>query len=225
MKKYILLLIFLVILTGCDVKYELNFQDENLIENIQLTLKNNEKDKIDELKRTRPYAIFNWSNERLYNVNYDPGILNFIANYSYTYNIDEFKQAKNIGDCFDAYSFVKQNDNYILSTSKGFNCMTYSYVPINNLIIEITTNHEVLENNADETKNNKYIWNITNDNTSDKQIYIKFGKVKQQSFFEQLINFLMKNKITIIFLSLLFVILIFCCSVIIIISKKNNEID
>ena len=76
----------------------------------------------------------------------------------------------NINSCFDAFSFVTNNNDYILSTSKGFKCMFVDYNEVDSVEIIITSNHEIIESNADELKNNKLIWNINDENAKDKQI-------------------------------------------------------
>ena len=45
-----------------------------------------------------------------------------------------------------------------------------------NLDINITTNNKVLDNNADEIKDNKYIWHLTDDNKSTFKLEMKIDK-------------------------------------------------
>lgn len=224
MKKLIYLGLLLVFLTGCTCNYELEFKDDTLIENVKLTVPNSEEQLVTELKNTSVYAIYNNLDIQLYNTNFDKGLINFTVNYNYVYTPEMFNQALYANDCFDAFSFVKQGDNYILSTSEGFKCMSLNYYFLDELKLQIKTNHVVLENNADQSKDEKYIWNINNDNAENKRIYIKFGEVKERNFFEKVFDFIRENKLTVITITILVLGVGIAVLTIVIISKKNNEI-
>lgn len=217
MKKIILLLLILILSTGCQIKYELEFKDDSLIENINIEIANSEQKKIENLKEYKAYAIFDGTFQRLYEVNYSEGS-KFNAYYKYIYNYDEFVHAMYIKTCFDAFSFISNDDTYTLSTSKGFKCMVLDYNQVDSVKVVIKSNHQIIENNADIVEKDKLIWNIDKSNANEKKIYVKFGQVKELSFFEK--NWL---GITILGGLVVSVILIIVC--IVIISKKNNEID
>lgn len=222
--KKIILILFIILLTGCQIKYKLNFEDENLIENIDIELPANEERKISDIKTYEAYSTFDNSFKTLYEVKYTEGKDKFNANYQYTYNFDEFRHALYINNCFDAFSFVTSENNYILSTSKGFNCMFVNYNKVDKVEITITTNHVVVENNADEVKDDKLIWKIDDDNASDKSIYVKFGEVRQLNLFEKIMKFIKQNLFAFIVLISLFGLITLGIIIIIFIGKKNNEI-
>lgn len=224
MKKIIFLSLLLLIVTGCDVQYELEFNDDTLNETIQVTLDNSMEREIEQIQNRQVYAIFNNYDQNLYNVDYSKGLTNFKATYTYTYEASNFNQSLFNNNCFDAFSFVKQDNNYILSTSEGFKCMTVEYFPIENLNLTLTTNHEVIETNADKIEGRKYIWEINNNNADEKEIYIKFGEVRQRNFFEKIIDYIIENKFTFIVAGTIILLLGVSVTTIIIISKKNNEI-
>lgn len=222
--KKIILILFVVLSTGCQIKYQLNFENENLIENIDIKLPNEEENKINDIKKYEAYSIFDNSLKKVYEVKYTEEKKFFNANYQYTYNFDEFRHALYINNCFDAFSFITSGNNYILSTSKGFNCMFVNYNKVDGVEITITTNHVIIENNADEVTDNKLIWKINDDNANDKSIYVKFGEVKQLNLFEKIMKFVKQNLFVFIVLGGIFLILVVGVIIIIFIGKKNNEI-
>ena len=224
MIKKIILILFVVLLTGCQIKYELNFNGDNLIEKINVKISNENERQINDLKKYTAFSIFDNSTQKLYKTKFNDGRSYFTADYEYTYNFDEFRHALYIKNCFDAFSFITDNDDYILSTSKGFKCMFVDYNEVDSVEIIITSNHEIIESNADELKNNKLIWNINDENAKDKQIYVKFGKLKDLSFFEKIFNFIIDNLLTISIFGGLFVIIAIVIVIIVVIGKKNNEI-
>ena len=224
MKRKIVLILSIVLLTGCQVKYQLNFQDDSLIENITIELPKNEEKKINDIKKYEAYSVFDNVYQKLYKVDYNEGITKFTANYQYTYNFNEFRHALYIKNCFDAFSFVTNDDSYILSTSEGFKCMFVDYNKVDNVEIIINTNHEIIENNADEEKDGKLIWNINNDNAKEKSIYVKFGSVKTLNIFDKMLQFVKNNYLNFIVFGGLFLLVTVTIVIIIIIGKKNNEI-
>ena len=223
MKK--ILILVLLLLTGCNIKYELKFENETLEEIITVKFDKKEKNNFEELKNTDIYAIYGVYGRELYNFKYQNGIFSKTAKYSYQYNLDNFEYALYANRCFDAFSFITQDDNYILSTSTGFNCMSLSYYFIDNISIVLQTNHIVIESNADEIKGNKLIWNIDTNNAKNKKLYVKFGKVKELNFYEKILKFIVDNSVSFIAFGIMFIIISMSVIIIVIISKKNNEID
>ena len=102
--------------------------------------------------------------------------------------------------------------------------MFVDYNEVDSVEIIITSNHEIIESNADELKNNKLIWNINDENAKDKQIYVKFGELRELNFFEKIFNFIIDNLLTISIFGGLFVIIAIVIVIIVVIGKKNNEI-
>jgi len=210
--KKIFLVLIVLLLSGCSVEYRLNFNDNNLEEIVTLNIMNNEKNKIEELKQNQVYAISDVMSQQLYDVTYED---NKVI-YKYNYSFETIKRALYINQCFDAIGFTKENDEYIILTSEGFNCMNYSYVPVDGVTVKITSNRKVIDSNADKVNNDEYIWEINDQNASKKSIYIKFGEVKK-SFFN-------KKTIGIISLSIIVFSVISVIGYIAIQNKKNNAI-
>lgn len=93
MKKIIILFLTLITLTGCQVKYNLNFDNENLTEDVSIILdKNYTNDDINNLKKQVPYAI----NDGMSMVEYDKSFgeisEGFKANYNHTYSLTDYNR-------------------------------------------------------------------------------------------------------------------------------------
>lgn len=218
-KRICLCLALVLLLCGCDVNYQLSFNGEHLDESIQISINKENQEKIDYLKSIPAYAIYNNMNEELYESKFIDKKDHFEAEYQYEYDLTNINQAYYINQCFDATSFVKNNDQYILSTSEGFKCMFYEYHTIDNVTITITTNHEVLKNNADIQKGDRYIWKITNENADAVKINMVFGKERRKNlrdyFYEH--PLLITSLIVISIFGIIYIIIV------IMKSKKNNE--
>lgn len=220
MKKKLLLLVMLILLSGCDVNYQLNFTDNQLIEDVHFTLPNSEEKKINYLEKVSAYAIFDGIGRYPYNTNFSKGIKNYNANFNYTYKLEDFGRAYYINQCFDAVNFAQHDNQYVLLTSTGFKCMLFDYYKIDNLTVTITTNHTVIENNADSKKRNSYTWNITEQNAENVKISMVFGQVKQRTFLDIIMENILAISIIAGFVFAIGIVIL----VIIMKAKKNNEI-
>ena len=219
MKKLLLLLV-VILLTGCNVNYNLEFTDEQLIENINLSIPNHEQKNIDYLKSINAYAIYDGMGKINYNSIFDEGKDNFNAKYDYTYQLNNIGRAYYINQCFENISFSKHDNQYILLTSKGFKCMLFEYHKINNLTVSITTNHKVLQHNADVVEGGIYTWEITDENADNVYINMIFGEVKKRTFWDEILD-------NIVPISILGGIILVVGTVVLVIAikaKKNNEI-
>lgn len=218
MKKHIISLIFILFLTGCTVKYNIEFKDDKVFENFDVVVTEKEPNSIKYLKENDFYAYFNPEMIK-YNktISTDKDITKF--NYSYSYNIDDYKNSMALSSCFSGYSIIKEGNYYLISTSDGVKCMTSDYSTIiDELDIVITTNHKLIDTNADEVSNYRYIWHINRENYVDKSIYLKIYQDKY------VINY--KNSVTNTLLIVLgiFVLVILPIIYIVLKRKKSNNI-
>lgn len=162
MKKIGLLIISILLLTGCSNIYELNITKDGINENIELELDENiyeeESDSegpniISELKNNIP--LLN-DNSRYYtkNINVDNNIIYARLKGSYSYN--EFKNSYLINRCFDNV-FIDNNDEYLYISLSGFNCVFNQ-----DIYIAISSEYDVTKENALDYQDGYYLWNLKN---------------------------------------------------------------
>ncbi len=217
--KKIVLVFLVMLLSGCKVEYNLDFQDETLIEDVKVFLPLSLEEDVELLKRMKPSAILGVVGNYKYEINHFEENENFIGNYKYSYDYTNFGRAYYLNECFDAVSFVKTDDGrYMLNTSTGFNCMVFEYMKVDEYQVNITSNREVLESNGLTEGDNVYSWTITEDNASTFKLSITFGDViiNDASIFEKYLLFFVIIGLSII--SLIVYVIIKG------INKKNNEI-
>ena len=86
-------------------------------------------------------------------------------------------------NCYDAYSITSEGSVITLNTSESFNCLVYDYMEIDNITVSITTDYNVVDNNADVVDGNIYKWHINNSNYSNKPIKFSYDKsIKKNRF-------------------------------------------
>lgn len=201
-KKVIMLIFCAIFISGCEVNYELTFNDSSLEENINIILSEKESTKENgEFMQSsldfRAYAISNqWTQEK-YNTELIDKNGQYIGNLNYEYTVDNFNNAHLINLCYDSFSFVKTDKGYSLVTSDTFECLDFDYMPVDKYNITITTNHLVSDHNADIVDGNKYTWiiNSNGDVEIEKPIKITFSDATQK---DQIQDNLRENSNTIL---------------------------
>ena len=167
--KLIILLLIIMIASGCTKEYNLIIDNDKIIEEFNITLDNNEENK---QRLELDYFPLHADDTTKYEKKIEKvdNLLN--AHFSYTYNPKEFVNANSINECFETKEILVDNqDYYYFKLENMKECMS-DY----NLDINITTNNKVLDNNADEIKDNKYIWHLTDDNKSTFKLEMKIDK-------------------------------------------------
>lgn len=204
MKKF-LLLICLLFFTGCSVKYNLDFKDDKLIENISFLSASNEEYNLIKKKEFAPVPAFVDTpvnlEEPLKTDGFEYYSLKAHSNNVYmNYKFDK----KNYGNsymaslCYDYFKFFETDEDYVISTGNKFNC-SFSTYEFDVIDVVITTNHEVLYSNAHEVNGDEYIWHISDANKDNANIQISFSKDVVRTGFEK---FIRNNSVIIIIVGL-----------------------
>lgn len=86
-------------------------------------------------------------------------------NYKYTFDIDEYSEARTIKDGFRYYDFSYNDTNNTITISTDDNGLLYfnDYDQLDEVRINIKTNYFVESNNADEVNGNTYTWVFNKD--------------------------------------------------------------
>ena len=181
--KKILLLIILIILTGCSANYEIDYSKNRFNESLTTSgniTDINYKNEIDNYY-LKSYLLTSYKiqtgdmaeNEILSNYSiYNKELVNESNNYGlklgYNYdNKDNYMESSIVYRLFS--SFIIE-DNYI--KLDGIKNIFNSYSMLDNIKIIFSTDKYVSESNCDEVKNNKYIWYIDKNNYQNKFIEI-----------------------------------------------------
>lgn len=192
MKKKLMLIIGIIILTsGCDAEYTLELNSNQFKEKMEINNYNKStwdnttpsyRSSID-IAAKSSFAT-DYRNERPETNDKQEGV-----NY---YNIEKINTSNNLGLKFETifdienykystivfnttedikYSYNKKNINIKVEKEKK---VFTNYPNLNNLTIKFITNHEVLNNNADEIKGGVYYWYL-NKNDYNKEIELEIS--------------------------------------------------
>ena len=184
MKKILMLLIGMILLTGCEANIKYNF-DQNIESNIDASFNINEyrvfannnygndfgyseenvlRENI-ESSRSNINAFVN-NNSTFYKpISYSTNNGIYSEKYKYTYTYSNFKDNYFLNYCFDNFIMNEEKDAYYIKASGNSSC--------NGAKLIVTSHDRMISNNSDNVKNNDYIWNIKEKNND---IYFSISK-------------------------------------------------
>lgn len=216
--KYIFFLISVFIITGCNVNYELSYNDGIFNENIYFY--ENQKTFIDELSNQDNVDLLA---DEMYKLEKNNNIFNKNFKYNDTYAGYEYVSTFNdnvtslptiANKCYENINITKNENTLIIQTSNEFLCYDrFKY--LNNINLKFKTNYKIIDSNADEINENELIFKINENVKNYKPIYIKLelkNVIKKQS-----------NNIPLIFTIIIISIFISILAFVYIKRKKNNE--
>lgn len=193
MKKILLSIILLLLMTGCTATYEIKVSNEKIYENLTvLESRGKSKEKVDELGNTfetyaKKYGTKNKIITSFYYLYSDQGC---VENCSY-YNNKYINNEENIGYLLsNTFSFEEYKDSAIANellpgfsseydgrylTISGGNSWNFinGYNNLDKITINIETNYKITSTNGKKINNTTYQWNVYKGNTDGlKGVYI-----------------------------------------------------
>ena len=181
MKKIVLFLSLLFLVSGCSINYNLEFSGEDILEEIDFSLTESEYDEWNSNQSEKfeedCYVYFNSQQLLAFSDDYEElhkRILNrngnsYDVNYSYKYNYKNYNRSMVIDSCFSEYNILNKDDYYYVKLDGPFTCF---YDDMN---INIKTDRKVIHTNG-EYNNGVYTWKITEDNFKDFELIFHIDK-------------------------------------------------
>lgn len=181
MKKILILSLLIILLTGCNVTYNIELTDDIVNDKIEISGSRDmfvEYSKDENKTNYISDILFRIENNRN-NLTKQKFINRDTLKYVYSGNI-EYNDILFLTPfsrwCYDEASmFLEDENKVIFTTSDKFLCYDL-YSELENVKVNITSKYDVIENNADEIQGNTYTWIINRDNKDNKKIYIKIDK-------------------------------------------------
>lgn len=189
------LLIGLIMLTGCEATYTLTINKDTINEKIEILDNVSDTRTVTDVMENykKKYPVYNSDeivdDEELYQINPDLTYYNqtysidsngYHLNYEYTYPIDKYITANSVNYSYDYKDIVYQNNKLKLSTGCPNNYLRYRDI-FTNLTVNIITDYVVTNNNADSVIGNRYIWYFNKENNYEKRINFEVDLSKTQS--------------------------------------------
>lgn len=212
MKKFLLLICFILLLTGCSTEVRLQIDAEKVDETIKISGLRDEiyiNDSLNEQIKSN-IQVFEREYEFYDMKEFEDG--DYVGKiYKLSENLELWAELSHLRPCYEKFKLSKTNTNISLETSEEYRC-GYLF-GANNVSLIIESDLTLISTNADRIDGNKLIWNINSTNYKNKSINFNY----------QLIN--SKNKDDDKYLSyiLLSIIIILSIGLVVFVKKKNSE--
>lgn len=174
MKKNILLLLSILLLTGCTIDYNLEIKNNKIFEDISGSVLEEEYELKEEDTDVNLFynllffdqtPVLNGTDVYNKNIeNIDNGVK---YNFKHTYKND-FDKSRVINSCFENVDIREEKDYYYVDLSGEFYCLYADKINVN-----VKTKYAVINHNADNIKDNTYTWIIDKNN---KEIHAVISK-------------------------------------------------
>ena len=174
--KRLLILLSILLLTGCSVNYNLEIDGDLFKEEITGNIYKYEFDDISDINgdhniywllHDRQTAIDDEDSFYEQNINEIGDNVEF--NYKYNYN-NNYGASNILNKCFEKKTFEETNDLYIVHLYGNFYCQYADEIKVN-----VKTKLAVLDNNANRVEGNNYVWILKND-TNNVDIFMTVSK-------------------------------------------------
>ena len=189
MKKLILIISLLFLVTGCDVNYNITIDENTFDENIVLSFSKSTTsyDDISFYPDNKIPVYPTEKDKKFYNSKIVEKSNSYDLIYSYKHDFNSLKNSYFINNCYHDMRITENDDQIIINSGKNFACFIGDDgLRADSLRINITTKLDVSSNNADEVNGNTYTWIINENNYLDKEV--NFTLKKNNSFGLENIN-------------------------------------
>lgn len=192
MKNTFILLISMLLLTGCKATANVSIDKDIVRESVSIT--SNDTSEYNEMKNWGGFPVPLYFDQSLQaplwmpNREKEAGVLYYdvVTNdsnktivASANFSRKEHSRSSLVRRCFKLYNVIDEEEKTIFSTSKGLICA------LNNFDVVVQTPYLVVNNNASKVDNetNTYTWNVNKNNSKDISIYLEidFSKKYNQS--------------------------------------------
>lgn len=194
MKKIILLICLMVMLSGCTAEVNIDLTEKKVSEDIKITAESDSLNSKESLKGAfRQYMPVD---KNVIIPDTDPDVKQrgikyykqdtqelgngYIFNYKYDFDFNDYNNATSLNRVFKSSSLEldRKEKELTFYTDNGGIILMDEYPSFTNLVVNIKTDLKLIETNADQQKDGVYTW-IFNNGSDNKGIYLKLSTKKE----------------------------------------------
>lgn len=190
-KKILFISLILWFVTGCDATYNVEIYNDSYKEDGTI-VENNPQNWDDDSSGFTPRELIH-NEYKLDNYFYNKTLIDdntsLGLNYKSNFDFESFSTNSLGFRCYEYFRALDENNSIIIMTSNKNLCYD-RYKWLDNLTINVKTNHKVLEHNADAVNKDTYTWHLTRQNALDRIVKIELAKDEYVSNYD---NEILKN--------------------------------
>ena len=184
--KFIILVIPLLLLSGCTATYNLEITNTRFNENVIINMNKNEYNDFTSDENNK-YANMYYDDTHnsgeegvelpipgVKYYDYTENASNNIVQFSGEFSYEDYNRSTMATRGFNSVKITGNDEELHMQTSTGF---TFLYDGLTRANIRITSPYKVMNSNADSVDGNTLIWNITPSNADNKQIVVDYNRV------------------------------------------------
>lgn len=192
--KKIILLLFIFLLSGCSVQYNLDI-DKTLTLSENVTVNASTEDEYEIIKNYGYLPLdINMDDPSVFEQKvddveyYDITKTKDKIKFSYTYDQDKYINSLFARGAYEFISVSEPEGELVLSTSKEF-LLFDTYDNLDEVKVTINSKYKLIKSNADIEERHSYTWIINKENAYGKNIYLRLDTTKEDlTFLEKLKN-------------------------------------
>ena len=174
-KKIVIISLILFLITGCNVEYNLDLTDDNFTENVNIYLdSSSSEESLNYYLENDINAFFDGDATYVYKKEKIENPLGMNLKFGYG-DIASYSVSSFLKQCFNKTN-ISSDEEYIYISADEFLCQSYDYEELNSAVINFTTNHTVINHNANIVRDGVYTWNL---NSNFSKVSLKLKKVKE----------------------------------------------
>lgn len=198
-KKKLLILLSILLLTGCQAEYNVMIDENTVKEELLIYETNMSKwstiqgnniltyEQYQQTYKDAPIGVFYNDQNIDAEIGFNPDRKYYTINsiddnnkkgliFTNDFGINNYVDSYIVRNCFKHVNILNQSDTISISTDDELSCMNYMD-GIDKIIVNIKTNYEVLDTNATSVSDKTYTWVITKNNYTNSNIYMKINKL------------------------------------------------
>lgn len=204
LKKSVMLIIIFILTTGCNVTYNLDISPDGYKENLEII--GNSSEGIEEYAIPAHFGKLGYEDVDANFSEQQDGIVYYNSKltkkdnlvhltYNYKFLESTIKQSNLLNSSYETVIIKKYDhdsdgiDDYMLFTTSDDFTIFDKFPEIESVKINISSNYEVISNNADYVNDNIYTWNLTKNNIKKISLVYDPAKViEKKSFWDKIFN-------------------------------------
>lgn len=178
MKKKILLLITILLLTACNVEYNLEYKDGKFKEKIvfkDVNEKNLSDFEINSANFEQEKIYIDEKQEKFYDIKLTGEFQPYKITLKHEYSTEDFSKINAITTCYKDFALIDEKDTIFIE-ARSFNSDHWLCSYKKNMNFSFKSDYKILKSNADKVVKGSHVWNLKNGELKQGKVFVLISK-------------------------------------------------